>query len=56
VENCVSSKDVKFFLSFFIVSVNALADEAKGLVQLNYVKSDQQSPWFESDTGILAYS
>jgi hypothetical protein len=45
-----------FFLSLFIVSVNALAVEVKGLVKLNYVKSDQQSSWFESDTGILAYS
>jgi hypothetical protein len=44
------------FLSLFIVSVNALAVEVKGLVQLNYVKSDQQSSRFESDTGILAYS
>ena len=44
------------FMSLFLVSVNALAVEVKGLVQLNYVKSDQQSSWFDSDTGILAYS
>jgi hypothetical protein len=44
------------FLSIIVVSVNALAVEVKGLVQLNYVKSDQQSSWFDSDTGILAYS
>jgi hypothetical protein len=43
-------------LSLFVVSVNVLAFELKGLVKLNYVISDQQSFWFESDTGILAYS
>jgi hypothetical protein len=45
-----------FFLSQFTVSVNGMADEVKGLVQLNYVKTGEQSSWFEEGTGILAYS
>ena len=45
-----------FFLSLFTVSVNGIAAEVKGLVQLNYVKADEQSSWFDKGTGILAYS
>lgn len=44
------------FLSLFIFSFNSIAVEVKGLVQLNYVKADEQASWFERDTGILAYS
>ena len=45
-----------FLLGLFTVSVNGLAVEVKGLVQLNYVKADAQSSWFDKGTGILAYS
>ena len=45
-----------FFLSLLTLSVDGLAVEVKGLVQLNYVKADEQSSWFDKDTGILAYS
>jgi hypothetical protein len=47
---------VLFFLSLFTLSTNVIAVEVKGLVQLNYVKADEQSSWFEEGTGILAYS
>jgi hypothetical protein len=45
-----------FFLSLFIFSFNSFAVEVKGLVQLNYVKADEQTSFFDNDTGILAYS
>jgi hypothetical protein len=45
-----------FVLSLLTVNVNVIAVEVKGLVQLNYVKADEQSSWFDKGTGILAYS
>lgn len=45
-----------FFLSLFTLSVNGLAVEVKGLVQVNYVNADGQTSWFDEGTGILAYS
>lgn len=47
---------VLFFLSLFTLSLNVTAVEVKGVVQLNYVKADEQSSWFDQGTGILAYS
>ncbi|MFT5839956.1 MAG: hypothetical protein ACI9UT_002467 [Flavobacteriales bacterium] len=44
------------FLSLFTLSFDGLSLETKGLVQLNYVKADKQTSWFDKDTGILAYS
>jgi hypothetical protein len=45
-----------FFLSLCMLSVNCIAAEVKGVVQLNYVKADEHPSWFDKDTGILAYS
>jgi hypothetical protein len=45
-----------FLLSLFTISLNGVAVEIKGLVQLNYVKADEQPSWFDKGTGILAYS
>jgi hypothetical protein len=45
-----------FILSLFVISVDGIAAEVKGLVQLNYVKASEQTSWFEEGTGILAYS
>jgi hypothetical protein len=47
---------VTFVLILMAVSYQPLAVEVKGLVQLNYVKADEQISWFEQGTGILAYS
>ncbi|MFT7412705.1 MAG: hypothetical protein ACI9J4_001067 [Paraglaciecola sp.] len=44
------------FLSLLTLSLNSLALELKGLVQLNYVKADEQISFFDKNTGILAYS
>ncbi|MEP1551187.1 MAG: hypothetical protein ABJJ44_14160 [Paraglaciecola sp.] len=41
-----------FLLSF----TKTYAFEIEGVVQFNYVKSDELPAWFEQDTGILAYS
>jgi hypothetical protein len=43
-------------LSLFAFSIESIAFEVKGLVQLNYVNASEQSSWFEQGTGILAYS
>ena len=45
-----------FFLCLFILSHNSLAVEVKGMVQLNYVKADEHTSFFDNGTGILAYS
>jgi hypothetical protein len=45
-----------FFWSLLTCSLNVIAVEVKGLVQLNYVKADEQASWFDKGTGILAYS
>jgi hypothetical protein len=44
------------FLSLLTLSLNSLALELKGLVQLNYVNADEQISFFDKNTGILAYS
>lgn len=44
------------FLSLFTISVNTSALEVKGLMQLNYAKTNEQPSWFDKGTGILAYS
>jgi hypothetical protein len=45
-----------FLLGLCFSSFNALSVQVKGLVQVNYVKADQQASWFDQGTGILAYS
>jgi hypothetical protein len=43
-------------LLLIVVTLNTLAVEMKGIVQVNYVLADEQTSWFDNGTGILAYS
>jgi hypothetical protein len=45
-----------FLLLLNVVTLNTLAVEVKGIVQVNYVLADEQTSWFDAGTGILAYS
>ena len=45
-----------FIVCVLPISLNATSVEVEGLVQLNYVKGDKQSSWFDKGSGILAYS